>query len=101
MIKLIDALNQMEATDRNGNMIPFQVGFYTKSGELIEIPRAVKCVGERGGQPVFSKHSEKSHKKSPDHFKNATRNIFIPESNQVRKLKIRLMVQFNGQDVCY
>ena len=103
MIRLIDALNQMEATDRNGRMIPFSLKFYTKEGYLIEINKGMKVAGVRNGKPYFDAHSktEARIERNPNHFKNSTRNILIPESGKIRKAKIRLMTEFNGEKICY
>ena len=101
MIKLIDALNLMDDFDMNGNPIPFSIKFFSIEGEEIFIEMAVKCIGktqEKG--VVFDKPSLKQ-KKKPAHQKNATRNLYIPLSNEIRKCKIRLITEFNGQKVVY
>jgi hypothetical protein len=100
MIKLIDVLNQMDDMDVTGQPIPFSIKFITKDGEEVFLEQAVKCVGKVGGKVVFDKPRIKSTKK-PNHFKNATRNIYIPVSGQVRKCKIRLITEFNGIKVTY
>lgn len=37
--------------------------------------------------------------KRPDHFKNATRNLQLLPSRQIRKLHIWLIIEFNGKKV--
>lgn len=101
MIKLIDALNLMDDFDRNGNPVPFQIKFFTMEGEPIIIEQGVKCIGKKNGQVVFDKpNTTKKAKKNPDHFKNATRNIQLP-NGQIRKCKIRLITEFNHKKVVY
>lgn len=102
MLRLIDALTLMDNVDRNGNPVPFQIKFYTKDGELITIDHGVKCIGKgKDGQVILAKGIEPKEKKNPNHFKNATRNIYIPVSGQIRKCKIRLITEFNHTKVVY
>ena len=101
MIKLIDALTLMDDFDRNGNPVPFQIKFFTMEGELIEIPQGVKCIGKKNDQVVFDKQGSSTKvKKNPNHIKNSTRNILLP-NGQIRKCKIRLITQFNNKKVVY
>lgn len=39
--------------------------------------------------------------KNPNHFRNKTRNIIFKPSEQIRKVHIRLMVEFNNQPILY
>lgn len=39
--------------------------------------------------------------RNPNHWKNQTRNLRIAKSNQVRKVHIRLITEFNGQRVIW
>lgn len=98
-IKLIDALNLMDAVDTSDQPIPFSIRYMTVDGEEVYIEKGIKCIGKKGGQVTFAKPIRS--KKKPNHFKNATRNIYIPQSGQIRKCKIRLITQFNGQKVVY
>lgn len=101
MIKLIDVLNQMDDLDVTGQPIPFSIKFITKEGEEIFIEQGVKCVGKKEGKVIFDKPRIAKQNKKPDHFKNATRNIYIPVSGQIRKCKIRLITEFNSIKVTY
>lgn len=102
MIRKIDVLNLMDDFDANGNPLPFSIKFYTIEGEAIIIDLAVKCVGKRGNQIILDKKPKNAKtKKNPNHFKNSTRNIYIPQSGQIRKCNIHLITQFNGQKVVY
>jgi hypothetical protein len=102
MIKLIDVLNLMDDFDVNGHPVPFSIKFFTKDGEEIFIELGTKCVGKKNNKVVFDKKPIKSKARiNPNHFKNSTRNIYIPVSDQIRKCKIRLITEFNGQKVVY
>lgn len=109
MIRLIDALNLMDEVDREGIPVPFSIKYVTYNrkgktgGEVVEIERAVKCVGMRGGKIVHdTRQKEKdASKKPPNHFKNSTRNLNIVGTDQIRKCNIRLITEFNGQKVTW
>ena len=102
MILLIDVLNLMNDVDVNGRPVPFAIKYKTVEAEEVIIESAIKCIGKEKGKILYDKNPKKSkQKKDPNHFKNATRNIYIPISKQIRKCKIRLITEFNGQKVVY
>ena len=112
-IRLGDALDQMDQTDQDGKPIPFQIKFVTanrkllEGGDIVELPVARKCIGKRQGKVIFDKRDKKavsSHNDSisrdPRHWKNSTRNLLLP-NGQIRKVHIRLIIEFNNLKVCY
>ena len=107
-IRLSDVLHQMEQLDAENNPVAFDVKFVTHDkkrdigGEIISVDGARKCVGKRNGKVVFDVRAKKDDKpvKDPHHFLNATRNIVL-KNGQIRKLHIRLIIEFNGKKVCY
>lgn len=98
LIKLSDVLNLMDDVDQHNNPIPFSIEFFTKEGRKVVVDKAVKCITKKSGKVVYDGNKKR---KAPNHFKNATRNIHIPVSNQIRKLNIRLITKFNGIKVAY
>jgi len=111
-IRLSDVLNLMDQIGDDGKPISFQMKFVKADrtrgtgGEIIEIPSGRKVISkDKKGNPVFdlrpkTKASDPSVKKDPRHWVNATRNILL-ENGEIRKVHIRLIIQFNQQKVCY
>ena len=110
-IRLWNVLEIMDSFDGQGKPVRFQLKFVTANrlektgGEIIELKDACKCsVKTRKGEEVFP---EKRHfpamekaSKDPRHWSNSTRNILLP-NGQIRKVHIRLIIEFNHQKVCY
>jgi hypothetical protein len=101
-------LDWMDRLDEKGKPVPFSITFCTYSattktgGERITIDNAIKVIGKRNGNIIQSKPaSEKAAPKNPNHFRNQTRNIMVPGSNQIRKVRIRLIECFNGKKVIW
>ncbi len=111
-IRLGDVLNQMDQFGPDNKPFKFQIRFVTADrslgtgGEIIEIINGRKCVGlNKQGSPVFdlrtmNSSSDSRIKKDPHHWINATRNILL-ENGKIRKIHIRLIIEFNHQKVCY
>jgi len=111
-IRLCDVLNQMDQIGPDGKPSKFQIRFVTADrslgigGEIIELFNCCKCVGlNKQGSPVFDLRTKNSSsdsriKKDPHHWINATRNILL-ENGKIRKVHIRLIIEFNNQKVCY
>ena len=117
MIQLIDALKYMEEKDENGKARSFSIKFVTynrktgEGGEIISIPNCTKCVGKQGEKiilgnqlPVHFRIGEgvqpERVRKNPNHFQNSTRNLLLP-NGQIRKVHIRLIIEFNNEKVFY
>ena len=111
-IRLSEVLTQMDQIGLDGKPIKFQIRFVTADsslgtgGEIIEISNGRKCVGlNKQGSPVFNLRTKYSPsdsriKKDPRHWINSTRNILL-ENGMIRKVHIRLIIEFNNQKVCY
>jgi hypothetical protein len=110
-IRLADVLQQMERLDEKGMPCMFDMKFVTANrqqctgGEIIEIKGGRKCVGKRGDKVIFdtrpSTQGEPTGKsRDPRHWVNSTRNILLP-NGQIRKVHIRLIIEFNACKVCF
>ncbi len=111
-IRLGEVLTQMDQIGPDGKPSKFQIRFVTADrslgtgGDIIEISNGRKCVGlNKVGSPVFDLRSKKPStesriKKDPHHWVNSTRNILL-ENGKIRKVHIRLIIEFNKQKVCY
>ena len=111
-IRLSDVLDLMDQIGDDGKPIPFQMKFVKADrtrgtgGDIIEIHSGRKVISkDKKGNPVFDlrpkvQASATSTKKDPRHWVNATRNILL-ENGEIRKVHIRLIIQFNQQKVCY
>lgn len=109
-IRLSEVFEQMDQLDDTGHPVKFQMRFVTANrkegtgGEIIEIKDGRKGVGKRGGEIVFDKRKVYSDvpklSRDPHHWINSTRNLILP-NGQIRKVHIRLIIEFNGQKVCF
>jgi len=111
-IRLSGVLDHMDRIGDDGKPCPFQMKFVKADrtrgtgGDILEIINGRKMVNkDKDGEPVFdfrpkSHPSEPGLKKDPRHWVNATRNILL-ENGEIRKVHIRLIIEFNNQKVCY
>lgn len=108
-IRLSDVLSEMDRLDDQGKPIKFNIKFVTANrkertgGEIIEIKGGRKCVDVKEDKPVFDTRksvSEPKLHKNPNHWVNSTRNILLP-NGRIRKVHIRLIIEFNDQKVCF
>jgi hypothetical protein len=110
MIRLSNVLEQMDQLDGNEKPVKFDIKFVTADrirktgGEIIEIKQGCKCVGKKNGKVVFDTRKASTDipkiPKDPNHWVNSTRNILLP-NGLIRKVHIRLIIEFNGQKVCF
>lgn len=104
IIKLRDVLQQMDTSAE-----PFSIAYVTyskseKKGGVIKrfsncISTATRKKGERKEKATATAEASKSWAKNPAHFINATRNLQLLDSKQLRKLHIWLIIEFNGMKV--
>jgi hypothetical protein len=104
VIRLSEVLQQMDAATE-----PFQISFVTankrkKEGGIIEnypacLSTGSKAPGERKPASVKPLNEVNSVLKNPNHFRNATRNLLLFPSKQIRKVHIWLILTYNGQKV--
>lgn len=106
-ILLRDVIAEMDRIDGNGKPVPFSAKFVTADrkrrtgGEIISVENAVKCIGKRKGEVVYDGRTDQNRiRRDPHHYENATRNIML-ENSVIRKLHIRLILEFNGKKVLY
>jgi len=104
-IPLKRVLSLMEHTDHKGKPVPFDLVTYTADrhrrtgGERLELKGAT-LTWHNKKLPRQARELRKHPGKSPSHWKNATRNILLP-NGQIRKVHIRLIVRFDGKVVIY
>ncbi|MGA3014682.1 MAG: hypothetical protein ABSD71_11705 [Bacteroidales bacterium] len=110
-IRLWDVLEIMDTLDGQGKPFRFQMKYVTANrllgtgGEIIELKDGCKCSGKtKQGKPIFSEKKNFSTNdkvsKDPRHWTNSTRNILL-SNGQIRKVHIRLIIEFNNKKVCY
>ena len=87
--------------------IPFDFSFITfdkrkkRGGEFITIRGAVKAgmLSKREEQMIIDNQpSSAVSTKKPNHFKNSTRNVILP-NKEIRKVHLRLIRVFNNKIV--
>jgi len=109
-VQLKDVLQIMNELDVSGQPVSFHLKFVTldrqrkTGGEIIEVHQARKFIGIRAGKMIFDTrdhyNSDKSESRNPNHWSNATRNIILP-NKQLRKIHIRLIIEFNHKKVYF
>ena len=101
----------MDTMDEQDKPAKFQIKYVSANriqgtgGDIIELKDACKCSGKtKDGKPIFSSKKVNSSNdnptKDPQHWTHSTRNLLLP-NGQIRKAHIRLIIEFNNQQVCY
>ncbi|SDK35076.1 hypothetical protein SAMN05421823_102527 [Catalinimonas alkaloidigena] len=98
MILLRDALRQMEQLDERKEPVPFNLVFYTKDGERVELRQVVLS---RKVKALPRHQRQVGSAAKPSHRQRARINVLIPQSEQIRSVHTRLIVEFNSQDVAW
>ncbi len=100
VIHYSDMIQQLGHVDEHGQQRAFDISFYTNDGELVSLQSCKVTVGKRKGKIVMDERPrlKEAKRKNPAHFKNLTRNLVLP-NQELRKVHIRLITQFNGQKV--
>lgn len=108
MISLKDALDAMNKLDQFERPVPFSLVYCTFSrqrqagGELIKIERAIiNKPLKKSAQKKVAALAAKNGGQQTQHFNNKTRNIKLMPSGEIRKFRIRMLLEFNGQQVIY
>lgn len=106
IIQLSEALRKMERVDHKGNPTIFSVTVVTadvlkKTGG--EIRTYTNCILAKYAKhvPRALRGAPTGDAKNPDHWKNSTRNILLLDTNEIRKIHIRLIIAFDNQTVIY
>lgn len=103
-IDLASALDLMDSRDRKGNSIPFSIVAVTfnesqqTGGEILTYPKAQLAVLDKSNRIATGKRAE-SISRDPNHWINGTRNIMPYGTNEIRKISIWLILQFNEMEV--
>lgn len=104
-IDLSSALSIMDNRDRKGAPVPFSIVAVTYNetlgtgGEIIEFKKAQLAVMNSSNKLIEGKKAERLSNRNPNHWLNGTRNIRPYDSNQIRKINIWLILQFNEMEV--
>lgn len=108
MISLKDALDTMNKLDQFGKPVPFSCVYCTFSrqrkagGELIKIEQAIISKPlKKSPQKKVAAVATNNGGQQTQHFLNKTRNIKLMPSGEIRKFRIRMLLEFNGQQVVY
>jgi hypothetical protein len=103
MIQSKEALQIMEKKNHKGEAIPFSIEFVTydkakkAGGDIIRLENVILAKNQRG----TPRELNKTGSKTANHYTNATRNLYIKTSGQIRKCHIRLITEINGKTVIF
>jgi hypothetical protein len=108
MILMRDALAHMEKRGSDGKLLPFSCEFIAYSrqrgegGKIVTIPQASLSYDKKqySGKTAAIPTERTVSSGQPNHFANKTRNILLP-NGEIRKMRIRMLITFNGQQVVY
>ncbi|MGI4865442.1 MAG: hypothetical protein ACRYFZ_16080 [Janthinobacterium lividum] len=109
MIQLKDVLHRLEkpSRDRQGQPVPVQIEFVTcdekkgTGGELVSLDGVVLAKLTTSAAPKVGRPTSEFFGKRANEWHNGTRNFYHVVSQQVRKVHIRLITQFNYATVVY
>ncbi len=115
-VHLRDMLTLMGQQGPNGEPLPFSLVCYTHNrktkagGRRVEIPEArwlteaalpnPRTYTQRQASKKAKAESPRSRHRPGDHWRNATRNLLLPDGS-VHKCIIWLVTEFNGMRVVY
>jgi hypothetical protein len=106
MILLSQALDAMNRRDYKGVAVPFSISFATADegkntgGEIITLQKAV--LGKLlKTAPQADKIQETKADKNPARRSNSVKRIFDLKTERYYTVHIRLMWQFNNQELCW
>jgi signal peptidase I len=103
-ITIADACAVMAEMDRFKRLKPFSVTFVSynkrtgKGGDIVRYPNCYLRVVNNTGSRII-KDFKKNATHQPNHWQNSTRNFEVIGTNQIKKLHIWLMLEFNGMEV--
>jgi hypothetical protein len=104
-IDLGSALAIMDTYDRKGRAVPFSIVCVTYNetqstgGEILHYHKAQLAVLDKSNRIAEGPRVLKLGNKNPNHWGNGTRNIRPYDDNQIRKINIWLILQFNEMEV--
>ena len=97
----------MNKLDQYGKPVPFSLVYCTFSrqrqqgGQLIKIEQAIINHGMKSNQKKVAAKAANKGGQHTQHFANKTRNIKLLPSGEIRKFRIRMLLEFNGKQVIY
>lgn len=106
IIKLREMLRQIELKDADGNPVSFSASWVTfnratKTGGEVRSAQNITILSRVKGASGQNSSGQKVSKttKNPNHKTNATRNFHLVDSDEIKKVNIFLITEFNGQKV--
>lgn len=102
-ITMADALREMEQLDKFKRLKPFSVTYMSfnkksnRGGQVLRFPSCYLRVINNTGSKI--KRTGKLGTRQPSHWMNSTRNFEPIGSNEIKKLHIWLIFEFNGMEV--
>ena len=105
LIQLSEALRRMERVDHKGTPTVFAVTVVQadrQNGTGGEIKRYENCILAKYAKQVpRALRGQPTKPKDPWHWENATRNLYLIDRNEIRKIHIRLILGYNDETVIY
>ncbi|MBT0607641.1 hypothetical protein [Aequorivita echinoideorum] len=112
-VYLNDVLEEMRTPNKEGRAIKFNMSvrslnknsktggkmYHYENAKLVMEETPLDPLGIKALQMLPSEKRE-TFKKSPNHFKNKTRNIRL-EDGSIKKIHIKHIIRFNGKTVIY
>ncbi len=105
MIQLKEALLDMERRDGRNRPVPFSIQFVTcdehkdDGGDIIDLENVVLAKHAGEAKPKAEPRAASAPARPANEWQNGTRNFYILESQQTRKVDIRLITMYNNQPV--
>lgn len=101
-ITMSEALKIFNLRDANMMFVPFDIKYrtfneQTKQGGKLKEYNDVKYLPEA---KVKEEVSSEIHAKTPNHYKNRTRNIELP-NGEIKKIRIDFIISINNTKVIY
>jgi hypothetical protein len=72
-----------------------------EAGRIVALHQAILSKFQNGGKHQGKSYANTKAKKNPQHWRNATRNLFDKQTQRFYKVHIYLIIQFNGLPVRY
>lgn len=101
-----ETIELTQVIDHIDSMMPFDITYVTADkkrgtgGEIKTRKAWVKCnLGDQPETILRKNHIPYSEIRDPRHIEHKTRNIMNPVNREIRKLHLRLIVEFNGKRV--
>jgi hypothetical protein len=106
MILLSQALDSMKSRNHRGTAVPFSITFCTADegkktgGEIITIEKAVLGILLKNASHADKMRESQANKSAPKRS-NSVKKIFDLQAERYYTVHIRLMWEFNNQEICW